>query len=128
MRKKLTIQKHPTSWGNSVDRLSLNEPLSNFDLYDLIKELNIENFIGVFSRDNLPFRNLTKLSMKNWSCIVDLDSKTGPGTHWVAFRHIKDAHCEYFDSYGLPPPNEIIKFADELDKKNTKFTYIVVQP
>ena len=31
-----------------------NEPLSNFQLLDAIKELKIPNFRGIFLRDELP--------------------------------------------------------------------------
>jgi hypothetical protein len=33
----------------------------------------------------------------------------GPGTHWTAW-YKKDGLCYYFDSYGLPPPNEFEQY------------------
>lgn len=57
-------------------------------------------------RDNLP--NCGPL--KNESAIVNLDSSSGPGTHWVAYKK-RDASLIYFDSYGdLPPPSDLISY------------------
>lgn len=53
-------------------------------------------------RDDLP-----KLAKQNESAIVNLDTKRGPGTHWVAYRK-KGNSVEYFDSFGnLRPPLEL---------------------
>ena len=57
--------------------------------------------------------------------VVNLDNDKGPGTHWVCYgekskifpgieigqEKSKIFHQSwYFDSYGLPPPREIIKY------------------
>ena len=39
--------------------------------------------------------------------IINLDTQTGNGTHWVAYRNIDDTVCEYFDSFGLIMSKEI---------------------
>ena len=39
--------------------------------------------------------------------IINLDSKIGPGTHWVSVI-IKRNKLLYFDSFGLIPPYELI--------------------
>jgi hypothetical protein len=50
------------------------------------------------------------LQVKSKECaIVNLDSSTGGGTHWVAY-HKSDPNAVYFDSYGLDPPQEITKY------------------
>ena len=41
--------------------------------------------------------------------IVNLDKSGGPGTHWVA----------YFDSYGIQPPKEVIKYLGKGINYNT---------
>lgn len=42
--------------------------------------------------------------------IVNLDSSTGPGTHWVAY-YKNNVYKEYFDSYGnLQPPLELLHY------------------
>ena len=51
-------------------------------------------------RDDLPKKKRTK------ECgIVNLADSLSDGTHWVCyFNHY------YFDSYGLPPPLEIVEY------------------
>jgi hypothetical protein len=59
----------------------------------------------VFSRDKLPVR-----PKRSESAIVNLDTKNGTGTHWVAYKKIGN-QVEYYDSFGnLPPPLEIQKY------------------
>ena len=41
--------------------------------------------------------------------IINLDSQIGTGTHWVCYRNV-DKHCEYFDSFGLPMPEEVLTY------------------
>ena len=41
--------------------------------------------------------------------IINLDSRIGPGTHWVCYRNINQ-FCEYFDSFGLPMAEEIMTY------------------
>ena len=78
--------------------------MSNFDLLNWVKKLRIKHFRGVYSKDSLPDR------IKRNECgIINLDSKIGHGTHWVAYRNV-DSTCEYFDSFGLIMPNEVMKY------------------
>ena len=69
-----------------------------------VKKLGIKHFRGVYSRDTLP-----KTMRKNECGIVNLDSQIGPGTHWVCYRNI-DQYCEYFDSFGLPMPEDVLAY------------------
>ena len=80
----------------------IDKPLSNFDLINWVKQLGIKHFRGVFSRDRLP----DEINHKEVG-IVNLDTHTGPGTHWVCYRNIDNHLCEYFDSFGLIMPDEI---------------------
>ena len=42
----------------SVEGVKLhNKPLTNFQLIDTVKQLNIPHFRGVFTRNDLPRRN-----------------------------------------------------------------------
>ena len=77
-----------------------NKALSNRELIEYIKQLKIKHFRGVFMRDDLPKKKRTK------ECgIVNLADSLSDGTHWVCyFNHY------YFDSYGLPPPLEIVEY------------------
>ena len=76
------------------------EALSNFDLIDAVKDLKI------------------KKPNKKECGIVNLDKIGGPGTHWVAwYKNGKDK--TYFDSYGIQPPKEIIKYLGKGINYNT---------
>ena len=101
-RKKQSIQRNPIARSNSVK--FVNKPLSNYDLLNWVKKLGIKHFRGVYSRDALPIKIL-----KNEVGIINLDSQIGPGTHWVAYRNGKNG-AEYFDSFGLIMPNEVMKY------------------
>src|SRR5688572_19599393 len=81
-----------------------NKPLTNLELLEAAKKLNIPNFRGVFVRDELP-----KKPRRNECGIMNLDDSNGVGHHWVDF--FKNGNDKfYFDSYGLPPPTELIKY------------------
>src|SRR3954465_11125492 len=87
--------------------------INNIELYKLLK--NIKSFKGVYMRDTLP-KSLPK--NKKSSGIVNLDIQRNDGTHWVCWYHDPKAHyVEYFDSFGIPPPQEVIKMFLNLNKK-----------
>jgi hypothetical protein len=110
-----------------------NVPLSNIELLDAVKKLKIPNFRGVFLRDELPKRprvnecgilNLDDCKgsslAKGWlypRMVGDHPSSlarsqrvpSGGGTHWVGWIKRQNENI-YFDSYGLPPPTEILKY------------------
>ena len=79
-------------------------PLTNYDIDELVKELNIQHFRGVFMRDNIP-----KKILSNEVGIVNLDSSNNSGIHWVCYKKIK-YKLYFFDSFGLDPLNEIINY------------------
>jgi hypothetical protein len=55
-------------------------------------------------RDKLP----SKINSKECG-IVNLDTSLGAGTHWVAY--VKRGNLvEYYDSFGVAPPTELIKY------------------
>ena len=54
--------------------------------------------------------------MKKECGIINLDSKIGPGTHWVCYRNI-NKYCEYFDPFGLIMPNEIQTYLSSSGKQ-----------
>jgi hypothetical protein len=59
----------------------------------------------VFSRDDLP-----KKPYDVECAIVNLDTSSGTGSHWVAYYKYKDTVI-YFDSFGdLAPPIEVQKY------------------
>ena len=62
-----------------VDSVVLpNKPLSNLEIIDTAKKLSLDRFRGVFLRDTLSTK--TKL---NECGILNLDSSSGDGIHWV---------------------------------------------
>ena len=89
---------------NVEDAILPNIPLSNLDLIGGAKKLKIKNFRDVFVRDELP----TKPKI-NECGIINLDDSSGNGTHWVCWLKQKDYKI-YFDSYGLPPPVELLEY------------------
>lgn len=82
----------------------LMTPMSNFDLIDAANALAIKNFRGVFMRDQLP-----AAPRNTETGIINLDGSSGAGTHWVAYA-IDPRAIVYFDSYGLSPPNEFMRY------------------
>ena len=77
----------------------IKKPLSNIDLMRWCKYLKI-NIKGMYSRDE-------HMSKRHSPCIINLDSYEGVGTHWTCCipGHNKRT-LWYFDSFGMPYPNE----------------------
>ena len=75
--------------------------LTNFDLLDYVKKLDIPNFRGVFMRDTLP-----KSPYKIECGIVNLNTNNEKGSHWVCY-YKKGLNRIYFDSFGQITPIEI---------------------
>ena len=89
----------------SVEGYALpNKPLTNFELLDAVKKLKISHFRGVFMRNKLP-----SVPRKIECGILNLDDKLGKGTHWVAYYKNNERKL-YFDSFGVRPPKEIIRY------------------
>jgi phosphoribosyl 1,2-cyclic phosphodiesterase len=76
--------------------------LNNFDIALYAKRLKIPFFRGVYMRDTLPKTG----PLENESAIVNLDTSTGTGTHWVCYMKIGSV-VEYYDSFAIPPPYEV---------------------
>ena len=69
-------------------------------------------------RDDLPADG----AQKRERGIVNLDSAEGAGTHWVAYDARPD-RLLYFDSYGLPPPAELIHYLRARGRPLTPLEY-----
>lgn len=65
-----------------------------------------DDYRGVFMKDQVPTLKAGE------GVIVNLDSSTGPGTHWVCWYHSKDGDYRYFDPFGNVPPLELSKVGD----------------
>lgn len=70
-------------------------------------------------RDELP----QKIGV-NEAAIINLDSKTNPGTHWVCYNK-RSNEIDYFDSYGdLRPPIELVNyFKSNANHQNPSIRY-----
>ena len=89
----------------SVDSVTLpNKPLSNLEINDAAKWLSLNGFRGVCLNDALP-----KKAKLNECGILNLDSSSGEGIHWVMWFK-KGNDKLYFDSYGLQPSSELIAY------------------
>ena len=82
----------------------MSNELSNFNIIDIIKDLQLDYcFGGVYSKDQLP-KDLT------WTkfYIVNMqDHDEGNGTHWTAFYYNKPLTSIYFDSFGFVAPTDV---------------------
>ena len=72
-----------------------------------IDHMKIKNFHGIYAKDQLT----TDMIKRNYFYIINLDDMYSPynGTHWTAF-YVDDDRIEYFDSYGLKPPQIISNY------------------
>ena len=75
-------------------------PISNFKINEILK--NDKNYIGTFSKDNVP------ILKNNQSTIVNLADSNKTGSHWVGMKFINNK-LFYFDSYGIEFIPDIIK-------------------
>ena len=81
------------------------EPLNTDDIVRLAKELKIDNFEGVKMRDELKGK-----SKRNECGIINLNTSYESGSHWTCFYHDSNNDRYYFDSFGEPPPVELLKY------------------
>ena len=106
-RKEQSSHKRPSTWNGSLKSKFKNAPISTIDIKLWMKYLKIKNFQGVVSRDKIIN------CINEGFYVVNLDDSTGPGTHWVAMC-IKPGIIEYFDSFVLNCPEEVINLSDIL--------------
>ena len=109
-RGELPFSKYSIDRGNSLRPVWKDIPLSNLDLMDWVKYLQIPDFKGIFARDSVDHIH------KTGSCIINLDDGVGKGTHWVA-SFINLGVIYYFDSFALPPPIEFVEYVRKLGMK-----------
>ena len=108
-REKQSIQRDSTVGDNSL-KFYKNVPLSNHDLLKWCRQLKIPiDKGGVLSREQTVPHN-HKMAL----FIYNLEPSYMSGSHWVA-THVKSGKINYFDSFGLPPFQEIVNHAK---KKN----------
>ena len=87
------------------------------DNYQIKRKVgNDPRFSGVFCPEELP-----ELEKRPVGMIINLDKCGGEGTHWVTYWINKDGSGEFFDSFGRPPNNRIIK--NYISKTCKELTY-----
>ena len=103
--KKQSIQKRPSLKHSIVKpKFHKNIPMSNYDLLKWCKYLNIP-IKDVLSRDEtVPHNHMQALFIYN------LEPSYMGGSHWVA-TYVKNGTINYFDSFGMPPFQEIVDHA-----------------
>ena len=85
-------------------KIPSNRGLTNIELIDYIKKLNIRDCRGVFMRNALP------QEPKDKECgIVNFNKSSEPGSHWVCYYKNGDRRI-YFDSFGQATLEEIQKY------------------
>jgi hypothetical protein len=79
--------------------------LTNADLFDIVDEIGIPNFVGVFQKDELPKKKMSG------NYIVNLQSTTdGNGTHYCALKIYDNGRALWFDPFGFENPKEVDVF------------------
>ena len=92
-----------------------DKALTNLELLEYAKQLNIPKFRGVFMRNTLP-----KKPHEIECGIVNLNTSLEPGSHWVAYYKNKKERI-YFDSYGqvvLAELNDYLKTKEEKKRQS----------
>ena len=104
-RQKQSIQKRSSLKHSIVKpKFHKNIPMSNYDLLKWCQYLNIP-INNVLSRDeSSPHNHMQALFIYN------LEPSYMSGSHWVA-TYVKNGIINYFDSFGMPPFQEIVNHA-----------------
>lgn len=102
-------------------------PLSNFEIEDYARDRAIPGWVGVRSHALMKDGAYTPPTRGLSTCVFNLDDrKGGAGTHWVAYRTDskgRNTHVKYFDSFGMPPPDTLIKYFTDggINPKHIKY-------
>lgn len=89
--------------------ISPHNGLNTLELDQLLSEK--KDYHGAYSKDKLP------KNMKNGWYIINMEDHDGEngGTHWTCFKYQKKKPIEYYDSFGFPPPLEVMKLSKNDD-------------
>ena len=91
-----------------------SKPLTNYDIWRYVRELDIPHFRTVCMLDNLP--SSIKPNENNECGIVNFNKTGEKGSHWVAYYWKRGGQQQqqqqriYFDSFGQITPIEIQKY------------------
>ena len=77
--------------------------LSNFDIEKICKFYRLP-LVSICMKNEMP------TAVKDGCYVINMQSSTqGNGTHWVAL-YVHKSNAFYFDSFGAPPPDEVMPF------------------
>jgi hypothetical protein len=79
--------------------------------------LLMADILGIHINE-IALKDNFKTKIKPGFYICNLDDDNGAGTHWTCF-YVVGKFCLYFDSFGLPMPNEIKRYT----KKYTPLSF-----
>ena len=69
----------------------------------------------------IKLKSLLNKGIKKLGIIFNLDPHDKPGSHWVSFfANFDNNEIYYFDSYGLPEPDEVTKLMDRLKEQGSE--------
>ena len=71
------------------------------------------NYGGTYARDEIP----EDLDRRHKFYMINLDSKSGPGTHWTCCFNCRPDTVYYFDSFGAPPPEMLLSEMKQTGKE-----------
>lgn len=91
--------------GETVIQLPTTTLFSN-EILQYVELLQIPHFTGVWMRDELP---ISPLVPGDECGILNLNTHYQPGSHWTCW-HCDGGERYYFDSFGEPPPLELLRY------------------
>lgn len=92
--------------------------LSNEDLDKAFSDY--PSYGGCFPKDTLP-------KPTNKFYVINLDNHTGGGTHWVLLYNCHPTDVVYFDSYGEPPPEQVMTWMHKSGKSHVQMNQQEIQ-
>lgn len=81
--------------------------LSNFDIDELVKKMEIPNFQGCYFKDELNQLSPESSYIINLHSKFDADGNINPGSHWCVIVTDDMNRAIYFDPYGEGCPEDI---------------------
>ncbi len=102
----------------------MNDKLDNF-YYLGTKSIDFQSYS---SPNDYNIKRIYKEGFRNIGCVLNLSKRSEPGTHWVTFMiHINDLKKEiqfmYFNSSGKNPPEEVVRYKDNVFKQMSYLKY-----
>ena len=79
--------------------------LTDVEIDSIMKTLEIPNYLGTIMSDEVHGYK----PVNDVCAVINLEPKCMQGSHWTAFATI-GSKSYYFDSYGVAPPQNLIKY------------------